>query len=86
MGMKKLNLGYIYSEQNLGKDEEFFIELSQNKDIDLILINIAKDIEEDKLEEKAKKCDIIFNNSGDEFAYEIIKTLETLGKKVIDSS
>jgi len=84
--MKRLRLGYIYDEPNFGKDEEFFINLSKEKKIDLVLINIAKDIGEDQLEEKVKNCDLIFNNSGEEFAYEIIKTLETLGKKVIDSS
>jgi len=82
----KFTLGYIYGEQNLGKDEEAFIKLAKKKKIELVMFNIYKKITEAELEEKAKKCDIIFNNSAEEFAYEIIKTLEALGKKVIDSS
>ena len=83
---KRLTLGYIYGEKTMGKDEKLFISLCKKRKINLIMINIDKKIDENELEEKAKKCDIIFNNSADEFAYEIIKTLEELGKKVIDSS
>lgn len=83
--MKK-RVGYIYCESKLGKDEQAFIKLAKKKNIDLILFNIDKDIDEDEIEKKAKKCDIIFNNSAEEFAWEIVKTLEELGKRVIDSS
>src|SRR3989344_5596803 len=34
----------------------------------------------------AKECDIFFNNSAESFAVEIVKSLEELGKKVIDYS
>ena len=84
--MKKMVLGYIYGERNLGKDEKAFIKIAKRKNVELVMFNIAKNIDEENLEEKAKRCDIIFNNSGDEFAFEIIKTFEALGKKVIDSS
>jgi gamma-F420-2:alpha-L-glutamate ligase len=84
--MKKKVIGYIYCENTLGKDEKAFIKIAKKKNIEIVMFNIAKDINEDELEKKAKKCDVIFNNSAEEFAIEIIKTLEELGKKVIDSS
>lgn len=83
--MKK-RIGYIFSERTLGKDEKAFLKIAKKKNIELIMFNISKDIDEKEIEEKAKKCDIIFNNSAEEFAIEFVKTLEELGKKVIDSS
>ncbi len=84
--MKKLVLGYIFYERNLGKDEDAFIKLAKKKNIKLVMFNVSKNIDESEIEKKAKKCDIILNNSAEEFAIEIVKTIEELGKKVIDSS
>lgn len=83
---KRIVIGYIFCEKRLGKDEKSFIKLAKKKKVDLILFNISNEIDEKEIEEKAAKCDIIFNNSAEEFAYEVIKTIEELGKKVIDSS
>lgn len=83
---KRVAIGYIFCEKKLGKDEEAFIKIAKKKKVDIILFNISKNINEKELEEKAKKCDIVFNNSAEDFAYEIVKTIEELGKKVIDSS
>ena len=84
--MKKFVLGYIFSERKMGNEEKIFIKLCKKKNIELVMFNILKKIDEFELEEKAKKCDLIFNNSAEEFAYEIVKTLEVLGKKVIEPS
>ena len=84
--MKKSVFGYIYDGQSIGKDEEIFLKLAPKKNVDLVMFNISKEINEKELENQVKRCDVIFNNSGEEFAYEIIKTFEALGKKVIDSS
>lgn len=79
-------IGYIYSERKLKEDEKIFLKLSKKKNIELVMFNIIGKIDEKEFEEKAKRCDIIFNNSAEEFAQEIVKTFEELGKKVIDSS
>jgi len=84
--MKKKVIGYIYCENKLGKDEKAFLKQAKKRNVEVILFNIDKDINEEEIEKKAKKCDIIFNNSAEEFAWEFVKTLEELGKKVIDSS
>ena len=84
--MKKRVIGYIFGDKNLGKDEKVFIKLAKKKNISLIFFNIYKDFNELDIRKKIKKCDIIFNNSAEPFAVEIIKTIEEMGKKVIDSS
>lgn len=84
--MKKVSIGYIFNEENLTKDEKIFLELAKKKNINLVLLNTSKDLKEEELEEKIKKCDIFYNNSAEDFSLEIVKTIEELGKKVIDSS
>jgi len=84
--MQKRKIGYIYCESKLGPDEKAFLKLAKKRNIKLILFNIAKEIDEKELERKAKRCEVIYNNSAEDFAWEVVKTLEELGKKVIDSS
>lgn len=84
--MKKKVIGYIYCENKLGKDEISFLKQAKKRNIELVMFNVCKDIDETEIEKKAKRCDLIFNNSAEEFAWELVKTLEELGKKVIDSS
>ena len=84
--MKKPVIGYIYSGKKLGDDEIIFRRLAKKKKVELVMFNIFKDIEEKEFEEKLKKCDIIFNNTAVDYAIEIVKSMEELGKKVIDSS
>ncbi|MBS3079212.1 ATP-grasp domain-containing protein [Candidatus Pacearchaeota archaeon] len=83
---KKRIIGYIYCENKFRDDEKLFIKLARKKHVKLVMFNIAKELDEKEIEKKAKKCEIIFNNSAEEFAWEFVKTLEQLGKKVIDSS
>jgi RimK family alpha-L-glutamate ligase len=84
--MKKRVIGYIFYGKNLEKDERLFLKLARKKNVELVLFNLAKDIDDDRIEEDIKRCDIIFNNSAEEFAIELVKTAEELGKKVVDSS
>jgi len=86
--MKKIVIGYIFNEANLEKDEKFFLKAARKKNVDLVMINTAKDLKEEGegFKEKIKKCDIFFNNSAEDFSLEIVKTIEELGKKVIESS
>lgn len=85
-GERKFALGYIYSDRKLGKDEKAFLKIAKKNNVELVMFNIIDKINEKELEERAKKCDIIFNNSAEIFAEEIVKTFEQLGKRVIDSS
>jgi RimK family alpha-L-glutamate ligase len=84
--MKKVTIGYIFNEPYLRKDEKFFLKVAKEKNIDLVMINSNKDLSEEEIEKDIKKCDIFFNNSAEDFSFEIAKTIEELGKKVIDSS
>ncbi len=84
--MKKITLGYIFNEPYIRTDEKFFMKAAKEKNVDLVMINTAKDLDEEELEKKTRKCDIFFNNSAEDLALEIVKTIEELGKKVIDPS
>jgi len=83
--MKNLTIGYLFYGK-IGDDENAFIEEAQKRGHHLIFFNIAESIDEKELRRRAGKCDIIYNNSAEEPAIELSKSLEELGKKVIDSS
>ncbi len=84
--MKKVTIGYIFNEENLTKDEQLFLELAKKKNIDLVLLNTSKQLDEENFGNQFKKCKLFFNNSAEGISVEIVKTLEEFGKKVIDSS
>jgi gamma-F420-2:alpha-L-glutamate ligase len=84
--MEKPVIGYIYSNKNFTKDEKIFSKLTKKYNYELVMFNLLDEFDESKVEEQAKKCNIIFNNSSETFALEFIKTLESLGKKVVDPS
>lgn len=84
--MKKISIGYIFNEINPKKEDKLFLELSKQKGIDLVMINTDKYLTEKDIEEKVKPCDIFFNNSTENISMEVVKTIEELGKKVIESS
>lgn len=84
--MKKPVIGYIYYDKNLKKDEKIFLKIAKEKKIELVMFNLAKDFEDKEIEEKARKCSIIFNNSAENSALELVKTFEEFGKKVVESS
>ena len=84
--MKKLVIGYLYNGRGLGEDEILFKKVAKKKKIDSILINTSLGYTDDKLKEEIKKCDIIYNSSGDDFVIETEKTIEELGKKIIENS
>jgi RimK family alpha-L-glutamate ligase len=84
--MKRGSIGILFDEQkNLGEEERIFINLAKKKKIKLVMINSAKRIDEEEIEEKIKDCKVIFNNTAENLGVEIAKTIEALGKKVIDS-
>lgn len=83
--MKRLVLGYIMSSTVLSDDEKIFLRLAKRKNIEIVFFNAEKDIDGKELKKKSEKCHIIFNSTAEEFELELAKTLESLGKKVIDS-
>jgi RimK family alpha-L-glutamate ligase len=84
--MKKGAVGILFDEQqNLGDEEKIFLNLAKKKKIKLVMINAAKRIDEKELEEKIKDCKVVFNNTAENLGMEIAKTIEALGKKVVDS-
>ena len=84
--MKKEEIGYIYSEMDLGKDEKIFLKEAEKRNIELKMININEDFEEKGILEKVENCKIVYNSSAENFAQEFVKMIESFGKKVVDSS
>lgn len=83
--MLNKNIGILYGDQKeLGKEEKIFSKIAKKKKINLVLINISKESDERDIEKKIKKCDIIYNNTGEDFGIEIAKTIQELGKVIID--
>lgn len=84
--MKKRIIGFIYNTQKQGIEEKKFFKVANRMNIELIPFNLADKLNEEEIEEKAKKCKIIFNDTGDYMTEELTKTLEVLKKKVVENS
>ena len=84
--MKKEVVGVIYSGKHLGKEEKMYLREAHKRNIELIMFNLAEKIDEDEFEKQIKKCKIVINNTAEDYALEYIKTVEELGRKVIDKS
>jgi RimK family alpha-L-glutamate ligase len=82
---KKVVIGYIYYGYRT-PDETLFTKIAKKKKVSLIMFNLFKKLDLKKVRKKAKSCDIIFNNSGEEKAIKFIKYLEEIGCNVIESS
>lgn len=75
-------IGLMHSGK-LTNSQADFIQISNNKNIDVILI----DISDGNINfEDVQRCNIIYNDSGEEFAIQYIKMFESMGLPVIDSS
>lgn len=84
--MKKGAIGILFDErQSLGEEEKIFVNLAKKKKIKIVMMNISKIKDEKEIKDKIKNCKVIFNNTGEGFGIEIAKTIEALGKKVVDS-
>lgn len=79
-------IGYIYYGFKT-LDEKFFLKIAKKKNVGVVLFNLFKKMDLKKVRKKAKSCDIIFNNSGEEEkVIKFIKYLEKIGCKVIETS
>ena len=83
--MKKAVIGYIYSEKKPSEDEKIFLSIAKKKNIKIVPLSLSEVKDEKALEKKVKECDLVYNSSAEEFSIEFAKTIEVLGKKVIDS-
>jgi glutathione synthase/RimK-type ligase-like ATP-grasp enzyme len=83
---RKLTVGYIFASKTLEKEDRMFMRLAKKKGIDLVMFNFFRKVDEDEFESRIKKCDLVYNNTAEDFVIESLKTVEELGKKVIDTS
>jgi len=84
--MKKKVIGYIFAGPEFGEDEYIFRKLAKRNNLDIVFFDIFAELNEEELKKKIKDCDVVFNNSAEDFAVEFEKTIEEFGKKVIDST
>ncbi|MDD5331233.1 MAG: ATP-grasp domain-containing protein [Candidatus Nanoarchaeia archaeon] len=84
--MKQVSVGYIFGSPYFTHEEDMFKKVAKRKNINLIFFNYEKELPEDELKKLAKQCDVVLNNNAGTMAIELSKTLEDMGKKVIDSS
>jgi glutathione synthase/RimK-type ligase-like ATP-grasp enzyme len=82
---KRVAVGILYSGRK-GKDEEIFLKLAKKNNIKLCLINISAEIGEEKIRKFANECDIIYNSTAEDFSIEVVKTIEGLKRKIIETS
>jgi len=83
---KKLMVGLLISEKRMGIEERLFLKCAKKRNMELVFINLAKKFDEEIFERQVKKCDVIYNDVGEGFVLEPLKTIEEFGKKVIDAS
>ncbi len=84
--MKKRVIGLIFNSKRLGIDEKKFFKVAKTMNIEIVPFNLACELREEELKEKARKCEIIYNDTGEYISNEIVKTLEEFGSKVVESS
>lgn len=83
MDENKFTIGFIDQGDEMG-DPLVFFEEAKNRGHKLIYFDTGEEFNENDLRKKAAKCNIIYNNACTEHSLEIAKTLEFLGKKVIE--
>lgn len=84
--MKRPVIGYICDSVGLESEDKLFVKIADKMGMDIVFFNASEDIDEKELARKADLCDIIYNDTSMYIAIEMTKTLEELGKKVIDPS
>ncbi len=84
--MTRFTLGYIHDGRTFDKEDKLFSKLAKKNNIELVPFSLSKDLENRTAVDRLRKCNVVLNNSAQEYAVELIKTLEEVGNKVIDSS
>ena len=76
----------MYTSKKIGREERLFLQEAKKRNMSIQLINLFKKFNEEEFEQQIKACNVIYNNTAEEFVLEPLKTIEELGKKVIDNS
>lgn len=84
--MKKVTIGIVLKSEKVTLEEKYFINTAKKLNINLIIFNIAKDLDEIEMVNRAKKCQIIYNDTDDPLSIEFAKTLEEMGIRVVEPS
>jgi len=84
--MYKPTIGYITNSRIPALEDETFKRIAKKVGVNLVLINPTKDFDVDIIAEKAKDCDIIYNDEIDYLSLEIAKQLELAGFTVVETS
>lgn len=88
--MEKYSIGYVYYKGRSVCETDDLLMKQLKKKVNVIPIILEKQFDYDGILAKAKECDVILNNAAAEpstlEAIELTKTLEEIGKKVINSS
>ncbi len=83
--MEEITVGYIHSGKELVKNQEIFINLAKARGFKIKLLNLSEEITQEDLI-RMSDCDIVYNDSGDDFAINIIRILEEMGLLIVESS
>src|SRR3989344_7697344 len=85
----KPSIGVIYFQHNHAASDELLIKLLEQK-VNVVRLPLEEQIDFKEIKQKTENCKVIFNNTTWSpilfESLELSKTLEELGKKVIDSS
>lgn len=83
--MNKSVIGILISGREMPETTQKLIELAKESFMEVLTLNISSEVTQEDLE-KMIACDIIFNDSGEEFAINYIKIFENIGIPVVESS
>ncbi len=81
-----VTIGFITNHRLLTEEDERFLRLAKKVGVRLLIFNAADDFNLKRIESKAAKCAVIFNDEADYLSLELAKTLETLGGRVVEAS
>lgn len=84
--MAKVTIGFITNTRIPAIQDEKFLRISKKVGVNLIFINSTKDFNIEDIKEKAKECDIIYNDEADYISLELAKSLELFGHNVVELS
>ena len=89
-GRKKLSIGIIYYKTYNDYEDRLLPNALRKKNMDVICLPAEEQLDFDEIKEKTKNCKLIYNDTICQpilfESLELSKTLEELGKKVINSS
>ncbi len=87
---KKLSIGIIYYKTYRDYEDRLLLKYLRRKNLNIVYLPAEEQLDVNELKEKTKKCKLIYNDTTCQpilfESLELSKTLEELGKKVINSS